>query len=359
MTTKDKEFVAVRLQNATLDDGKDDVIVAHGWLDLEALELLHVGDYQREILDYSGGAGRKSPILKGIEGGARLPDIILGMRGQKFTTRGSAMHLENDVYIVDGLQRVSALKRYAMTHPEMKNSIRIGAEVRFSTDRNIERDLFTTLNTQRKAMSPNVLLRNARTESNGILTIYGLTTSDAKFPLYGKVCWNQQMNRNEVVTALSVCKTAGMIHSYFGPGKIGSGVSRVGGALDTIAKKVSLKQYRENINTFFEAVDEIWGIRGIKYTDKCTHMRMNFMVTLANIMADHDNFWEDTRLVIDKAAISKLKSFPINDPTVIRLAAAGTTSGLLLYNLMRDHLNKSKRVNQLVPRRRTSVPKED
>jgi len=45
-----KEPGIVRLDQATLDD-KGGQIVAHGWLNLEALQNLRVGDYQREILE--------------------------------------------------------------------------------------------------------------------------------------------------------------------------------------------------------------------------------------------------------------------------------------------------------------------
>lgn len=367
MTNRDRDVVVVRLQNASLDD-KEGVIVAHGWLDIEAIECLHVGDYQREVIEFGrnmGGGnpnksnGRKSPILKGLEQGARLPDIILGMRGQHFTSRGNNFMLEDDCYIVDGLQRVSAMKAYAATNPELRQTLRIGAEVRFNTTRDLERDLFTALNTQRKAMSPNVLLRNARTEYTAVLTLYGLSKSEPKFALYGKVCWNQQMSRTEIVTAFNVIKAANALHSFFLPGlgRLTGQALNYPPRLEQIAKKVRINTFRDNMLTFFDAIDDIWGIRGIKYTDMSPQIRATFMNTLGQLFADHENFWDGNRLVIDAAAKSKLRQFPINDPTIIRLAGAGTTAGVLLYNYLRDHMNKSKRVNQLVPRRRTAVPK--
>lgn len=367
MTNRDRDVVVIRLQNASLDD-KEGVIVAHGWLDIEAIEGLRVGDYQREVIEFGRNMGRgnpnknngrKSPILKGLEQGARLPDIILGMRGQHFTSRGSNFMLEDDCYIVDGLQRVSAMKAYAATNPELKQTLRIGAEVRFNTTRDLERDLFTALNTQRKAMSPNVLLRNARTEFTSVLTLYGLSKSEPKFALYGKVCWNQQMSRSEIVTAFNVIKAANALHSYFLPGlgRLTGQALNYPPRLEQIVKKVRLPTFRDNMITFFDAIDEVWGIRGIKYTDMSPQIRATFMNTLGQLMADHENFWDGNKLVIDAAAKSKLRQFPITDPTIVRLAGAGTTAGILLYNYLRDHMNKSKRVNQLVPRRRTAVPK--
>ena len=137
-----KEPVVVRLDQATLDD-KSGQIVAHGWLNLEALQNLRVGDYQREILEV---ARRKSSIRDAVKAGVRLPDIMLGMRGQNYTSRGGAMLLENDVFIIDGLQRVAALRKHAADNPEDAAKIRIGAEVRFDTTRDTEEALFTILN---------------------------------------------------------------------------------------------------------------------------------------------------------------------------------------------------------------------
>jgi len=66
---------------------------------------------------------------------------MLGMRGQKYTSRGGAMMLENDVFIIDGLQRVAALRKHAADNPEEAAKVRIGAEVRFDTTRDTEEAL--------------------------------------------------------------------------------------------------------------------------------------------------------------------------------------------------------------------------
>ena len=123
-----KEPVMVKLQTASLDERSGEII-AHGWLDIEALEQLRVGDYQREILENPRG-GRRSSLRVAIENGERLPDIMLGMRGEKYTQRGNAMVLENDIFIVDGLQRVSALRKHAADHPDPQDCRRFLAQLR-------------------------------------------------------------------------------------------------------------------------------------------------------------------------------------------------------------------------------------
>src|SRR5258706_9489641 len=102
-----KEPVTVRLQLAALDE-KNGEIIAHGWLDLEALQNLRVGDYQREILETRN---QRSSLRKAVAAGDRLPDIMLGMRGQRYTNgRGGGLLLENDVFIIVRLHRVSSLR---------------------------------------------------------------------------------------------------------------------------------------------------------------------------------------------------------------------------------------------------------
>lgn len=346
---KDKEVI--RLQRSSLDDLSGEII-AHGWLDIEAIEHLRVGDYQREILEAPRG-GRKSSLRVAIESGERLPDIMLGMRGEKYTPRGTDMLLESDVYVVDGLQRISALRKHAADHPEDAKNILIGTEVRFNTTRETEKDLFTKLNVNRKAMSPSVILRNERNNSNGVATLYGLSMHDKTCAMLGKVCWDQQMHRGELCTALAFTKTCITLQRHTAQGGRHLSTLRIiPGILDNQAAAIGLQNFRSNIITFYNVIDEVWGLRGIKYTDKATQTRLNFLIQLAAMFSDHEDFWEGKKLTVDASQKAKLKSFPIDDPTVIRLAGSGSSVGLLLYRLLVDHMNKGKATNRYLVTRR-------
>lgn len=341
-----KENTTVRLQAASLDE-KDGDIVAHGWLDINAMQNLHVGDYQREILDGPSGGGRKSSIQKALDKAERLPDVMLGMRGQRYVQRGGSMYLEDDVYIIDGLQRISAMRKFALDYPEKASQMRIGAEVRFSTTRDSEKALFTIVNTKRKAMSASVLLRNERNNSTGIATAYGLSMNDKNFALYEKVCWDQQMHRGELVKALSFCQTCLALHRWSGfGGRNTTSAITIPPAMDKMAANVGLNAFRANIITFFEVMDSIWGLRGLKYIDRATHIRLNFMKELAGVLGDHEEYWEGNRLMVDSAQKAKLKSFPIDDPTIARLASSGTTAGAILRRYLIDHINKNKQASR-------------
>lgn len=345
-----KEPVVVKLQSAALDD-KNGEIVAHGWLDIEAIQNLRVGDYQREILETRNG--RKSSLRKAIEKNERLPDIMLGMRGSSFTSRGNAMLLENDVFIVDGLQRISALRKYAADNPEDVSKLRIGAEVRFNTSRDIENDLFTVLNVQRRSMSASVILRNERNKSDGVATIYGLSNHDKNFAMVGKICWDQQMHRGELMTALSFAKVVITLHRHMAPGgRHIATASIIPRTLDVMSKAAGLQNFRQNIHAFYEVVDEVWGLRGIKYTDRSTHTRNNFMIQLAALISDHEDFWNGNKLAVDATQKAKFRSFPIDDPTIIRLSGAGSAAGVLLYRHLLDHMNKGKQPSRYLTARR-------
>lgn len=349
MSKEDKELVVVKLQSASLDD-RDGDIVAHGWLDIDAIQNLRVGDYQREILE---SRGKKSTLRTAVETGERLPDIMLGMRGQRYTSRGQTMVLEDDVFIIDGLQRVSALRKFAADNPEEAKKLRIGAEIRFGTTRDSETALFTTVNVKRKAMAPSVILRNQRNHSTGVATLYGLSMNDKNFSMFNKVCWDQQMHRGEILTAMTFAKVCITLHRQFAPGgRFISSVSLLPRVADTMSSVAGLQNFRANIATFFEMMDAVWGIRGIKYTDRLTHTRGNFIVQLAGVLSDHEDFWDGNRLVVDAQTKAKLKSFPIDDPTIMRLAGTGNTAGALLYRYFVDHLNKNKQTSRhLVTRR--------
>lgn len=346
----------IKLQDASLHESNGE-IVAHGWLDIESLDLLKVDDYQREVLAATGKS--KTQLQRALEKGARLPDVMLGMRGQEYKSYGDTMTLVNKVYIVDGLQRVFALKQFAERFPEKAKNVLIGAEIRFDTTRSKEMELFRALNMFRIPVSPNVNLRNVRDKHPGVLTLYGLSVSDASSPIYGRVTWTQRMGRGELLTALMTCKVARAIHLGTGArAKKGSVIKTAADtssrnfptALDAIVDKIGLKTYRSNIITFFNLVDECFGFSKIEYREASVQTKGNFLVALCTLLAKHSNFWEGNNLVVNAADKKRLSAFPLQDPEIARLSAAGNMAIGILINLMATHFNKGRTRNRLQPR---------
>lgn len=359
----------IRLINAGLQEVNGDV-AAHGWLDLESIKSILVDDYQREVLNLSMGGrgqGQKSSLAKAIEAGERLPDIMLAMRGQRFHSRGDDMFLEDKVYVVDGLQRISNMMKYAEKYPEEAKELRIGAEVRFGTTKEYEKDLFIKLNAgaYKVPLSPNVILRNSRDKHSSLLTLYGLSTNTPSFPLYGKVQWNQRRERGQLLTALMLGRISGLLHRRFstittGAARIqggagGARASDMGSYLDRNAAMIGLKNYRANMETFFEFIDQAWGLRKIEYRELAVQTKSNFLLSVAGILSDHDNFWDGKSLEVPVAWVRKFASFPSDAPEVVRLAGAGSMALPMLYTLIRDHLNKGKRTNKLHSHKKSVV----
>lgn len=363
MSTKE-----IKVVNAALEEASDGSVVLRGTLAMESLPHLRVDDYQREVLAKSGSGGRKtSKIRKGIESGARMPTIELGMRGQNFTSSGRTFVLHDPTYIVDGLQRVSAMLQYIEDHQGKPNgALPLGAEIHFKTNKQLEKERFAALNgSLRTPVSPNVLLRNMREQHPALLTIYGLSMRDKDFALYERVTWNQRMKQSELLTAMSVVKAALNLHrSTVERTKSGSQrANRVQGpaasgetdkykaisVLDRVAREIGLQTFRENIKDFFNLIDECWGIRNIEYGEAQGHLRSNFLTVLGSFISNNVQLWEDEdqhSMKIDKWTRDRLKSFPVNDPEIRRLSAAGTMVIPTLYNYLLNHMNKHKHKNK-------------
>lgn len=358
----------VRLINAGLQEYESGEISAHGWVDIESIRNILVGSYQREVLGFSTGGrgeGPKSKLMRAIQKNERLPDIILAMRGSNFRSKGDDIILEDPVFVVDGLQRISNMMRFAEKFPERASDLRIGAEVRFGTTVETENELFIKLNAGgfKVPLSPNIILRNERTKYNSLLTLYGLSTNSPSFPLNKRVQWGQRRNRGELLTALMLCRVASGLHARFLPSgsKWGGGARSVGMGpyLDRMAHETSLRNFRSNVEEFFEFIDRAFGLRKIEYRELAIQTKGNFLLAMTRILSDHDNFWDGKKLAVSMPWVRKFSGFATDAPEVVRLAASGSSALPILYGLVRDHLNKGKRVNKLIPHRYMAVSPTD
>lgn len=347
---------AIKLQNAGLDE-IDGQIIAHGWIDIESINRLRVAPYQREVLERVGN--KRTSLAIAVNNAVRLPDIMLGMRGENVTfPKGTSFCLLHDeVYIIDGLQRIFALKSHVERNPDGAKKLRIGAEVRFNTTKDSERELFLVLNTSRIPVSPNVVLRNLRETHKSILTLYGLSMADKDFPLYQRVSWSQRMGRGELVTAQILTRIAKALHGFANvtnPRSVGSASrsDQLANALDAVVDKVGMQTFRRNMSAFFELVDTCWGIRTVQYTERNTQLKGNFLVTLARLLCDHTNFWKlgTDELFVGAIERRKLAAFPVLDPEIARLAGAGSMTQSILLELIIEHMDKGKKLHRLKKR---------
>lgn len=335
------ERESVKIINAALDEVGDEIVL-RGIVDTDSLLRLQVADYQREIL-----SSVKIGALMDAHRNGRIPDIELGMRGQKFTERGEAFYLQDPVFIIDGLQRVTAgLRLVELGEGEC---VHLGATILFDTTEESERERFRILNQTQTKLSPNIHLRNMRHDKPVADALYKVCDMKG-FVLYGRVAWTQDMNRgSHLITALTVAKTVGMLHSHAGPGRY-TRVNELVDGLQKIMDNIGRADLIWNTRAFFEVVDGAWGIQNVAYRSTAVHLKESFLRALAKLFSEHTNFWEGNRLVVDKATMRKLATFPVHDPTVLTFAGGGKTGSDALFNLLVGHVNSGRRQRRLVPR---------
>lgn len=324
------------------DESGEEYIILRGVIDPTSLERLQVDDYQREQL--------AAPKIERIKEGIRnrgVPDIVLGMRGEKYLEREGAMYLQDPVYIIDGFQRVTA----AMSLMGEADGIlpRLGVKLHFGTDYEFEKELFDKLNLEQTRLSGNVTLRNRRSTNPTMEALYKLT-ADKGFAMKDQICWGQNMRRGELISAVTYIKVAAMLHSHAGPGR-SSGVVELAEGLKKIMGNVGQRKLVENVRIYFEIIDMCWGIRRVHYRGGATYLKSGFLLQLARVFSDHAVFWKDDLLTVDRTVQRKLSQFPISDPEVMRLSSTGGMANELLYQLLVNHINSGRRTHRLVPRR--------
>jgi hypothetical protein len=336
---------SIKILKSALDEAPNGDIVLRGLLDPQSLKLIQVDDYQREAIPVTS----KSTLVKALKQPSnKIPDVALGMRGGNISGKGDITFLGDAVYVIDGLQRISAARHLIET--AQKLDPRLGATVYFNTTKESEAELFRILNTSRIKLSPNILLRNLKDSNPAISMLYDLTTEDPDFVLFERVAWKQMMKRGELITALMLMKVTGQLHSSFGPGVSSHLHEAANGILATMRSFTKKNVMRDNVITFFEVVNEVWGIREVAFREKATHLRGGFLFAVALLFAKHKNFWDDNRhLIVPPDIRKKLGTFPIQDPTVIQLSSSGTSVKVMLTAMLSDHINSSKRTRRLIP----------
>jgi hypothetical protein len=336
---------SIKLVHAALDDEKGEII-CRGVIDPESLSLLKVADYQREVLS------RESirTLALGFKEGSSFPDLDLGMRGGDYLEREGAIFLQDPVYIVDGRQRTTA----AIEAMKEGTTPRLGAVIHFNTTEKWERERFKLLNTSRTRLSADVLIRNLRAENQAAELLFNLA-NDSSFVLYRRVCYTQRMKRDELVRAVSFVRTAGLLHRNLGHagGLTTFSWESVLNGLEKLIKNTTRSLVRNNIRTFWDLINDNWGLRNVAYKEGAVYLHTNFLFMFAELLSDYTDFWEDDTLHVDRHIRSKMKLFPLTDPHIRAITGAGGASRGLLKRYLVDHINSGKRSRRLTPIRKS------
>lgn len=332
----------VRILNGALDEDPESpsAIVLNGRLDPATLRFLKVdSSYQRPL-------GNRADIWEALKGGAIVPNIDVGVRGQDFISDGDDFVIRSPAFIIDGWQRVGTALRILEQIPN--HPLRIFATVHFGTTDLWERHRFTELNKNIRKVSPNLHLRNMRDGNEAILTLYGLSNNTREFALFKKVSWSQSKARGDLISATVLVKTAMRLHAHHTTIN-GSGVGGLAEALSRVILKVSLKTFRENVAAFFEIVDQCWGLRTIEFSRSASQVGTTFLYQLARVFSNHVDFWDVGEKVFFVSAETrrKLAKFPINDPHVKNLAGSGGAAANILYEMLCSHMDSGKRTGHM------------
>lgn len=332
----------IRILNGSLDESISSSagIVLNGRIDPSTMRFLKVdNEYQRPL-------GERPDIFDALKGGLIVPNIEIGVRGQDFETEGSDILIYSPAYIIDGWQRVGNALRLLELIPHQ--DIRIFGSVHFGTDQIWERHRFTALNKNVKKVSPNLHLRNMRDTNDAILTLFGLSNNDKNFPLYKKICWSQNMQRSQLLSALTFSKIAVFLHGHVAAQRVNSAE----GVSDTLARaipRITLPRFRKNLTTYFTLFNDVWPFSAIEYREKAVQLKSSFLFEVARMLSRHPDFWtdDDRILAINADDRRKLGKFPIDDPQIVNLAGSTGKARTMLYQLLVNHMNSGRRTNRL------------
>jgi hypothetical protein len=331
----------IRMVAGALDDESGDPIL-RGVLDPATLHRLRVDYYQRERLQDK----KILAIAEALTHNRAVPDVQLGMRGGNIDERDGAFYLLDPVYIIDGLQRVSA----AVTVVGAGGSPRLGALVHFNTNAQLEHDRFDTLNMTQTRLSPNIMVRNERGRNAAVNLLFQLS-QDSSFVLYNRVSWAQIMQRHCLVTGLSFVRVAAILHSSVTPGigLLDTRHRQLTDALLACLTNFPRKRFRDNVISFWSTINECFKINDIHFVDRAPAIKGNFLFAIARVFAEHTAFWSDGQFFVEKDLRSKIASFPMSDPTITMLcAASGGSARAALYGHIVDFINSGKRTKRLV-----------
>jgi hypothetical protein len=335
----------VALTDYFLKEKEDGSIVVQGIVDPACYENIGCDSYQREL----GTPKQRQKILDALKHGDDLPPVELGMRGARTKDLpDGGILLQDDVYAIDGRQRIGTLIEWILAHPDDTRA-NLSCVVYLNTTFKYEQAKFNALNLGRRNVSPSKIFANVRDSHPGIAAVYGLTVNDKTFAVHGKVSWDQNMKRHDLLTGRNMLIIAAHLHSHLCPSRSYTNESLQSG-LEHIVKTFGIQTLKENLRVFFDVVDQAWGVRSVQFKGGTTQLKAGFLLALARLFSDHFDFWskDGKELQVVAELRARLKGFSL-DREVIRLVDGGSQSRTALRYMMREAINY-RRKNKLKER---------
>jgi hypothetical protein len=321
-------------------------VVIRGELEPETLLNLQYDWYQRGLV----APKRIKELMEGIEQSSEnFPDLTIGMRGQEHDITNSEVLLHDPTFIIDGLQRWTA----CIMLMEKGLLPYMGCKVFLSSDINFELKMFRDLNSKRTSMSASVLLRNEKEYSRVAATLWGLA-QDQKFALCDRVAWGQMVDKSltgQLLRGVTMLDVIFLLHAHVPTVVYTRGpVHKRLYALEKYIDAIGLQQARDNLTTFFNVVDEAWGIRDSQIKYNATFMTPGWLQTLAKLFSDHREFWREAELSVSAPLMRDLKRIRWTDPGLEMMARGNISAHDHLKSAFLDIINKGKSTGRLVDR---------
>lgn len=342
------EVTQVRITNGAFASTLEGEIVLRGTIDNSSLDALRLDNYQRKQL----APNLIAAMMLGMEG-TLVNDIVTAQRSGDYKMVAEDKDKETyllpgPIYIVDGQQRVAAVRGLLA----MNKHATIGGTIHFNTTEKWERTKFYHLNRLQHRCSPNVLMRN-KSRDYPFLHLLVSLTHNHECPLIDRVCWEQRVEKRDLITGLMFLQSVVTLHAHFGPSRSGKTIvpneSVLVNNLLVLSAKVGQARMRDNINMFYLMIDKLWTLRNLPSTFRATHLKGGFLTTLARVMSDHRNFWDNYKLVIPSDLQKKIGTLPLKDDQFAAMAGSNSRgSRMILYPAILKHLNSGKRINKLV-----------
>jgi hypothetical protein len=329
----------------------DDIMVEgnpclRGVIAVESLQHLRIdSSYQREFLSTTA----RRYIMDALTKQQRLPELELGMRGQAWTWADEQRQPDSDillcdpVYIIDGQQRRGSIMEFITRFPHVDP--RQGVVVHFGSTPDWERQRFQALNLHQVRVSTGLIVRNLRENCAGIACIYGLTQTDRDFALFDRIGWGQSLGGKDLLSGTGYATAILQLHGHMGAGIAVAGVKSMASAFDKLEGLIGLALLRANTRTFFEVIDDCWGIRALTKRG-ATWMKSNFLLALCDVFSDHLDFWtgdKAAKLALPAELRGRLERFPITDPEIRNLASSTGQARNILAHALITSLDRGRR----------------
>lgn len=313
---------------------------------------MKVGAYQRERLP----AKKLGHLISEWVAGGFVPGAVGAVRSTEFEAiDGGGFLIKADLWLVDGQQRRASLEEYLkLPNAESRDFF---IEIILGTTEEYERKLFHKLNSHRKKVSSNVLLRNQTHTYSALRLIMSVCTTKSSSILFDKIAWKDTIAPPQLLGAFSLTKVIIPLYSWTGLADCWH-LGKVEPALEEILGIVGSKAMTANIEEFFGFVDKAWGWSAIQKANTSTHrhLKLAFLWVLARLFAEYQNFWNGNLLVIPADIRKALASIPMTAKTIkvgkvgemIELAGAYGNAQNQLKNKLEDYLKRNG--VRLVPR---------